>query len=96
MIKKLGTVKPAYTSQACPSCGYINPNNRHGTKFLCRCCGRISHADVVGAINLLRRSEDKQINCCDGTSEVKILLRGRFRSKRTSSLKELEVNESYD
>jgi len=88
-------VNPAYTSQTCPSCGYISRSNRRGTQFICKSCGRISHADVVGAINLLRRSEDKQINGYDNPSEVKTLLRERFRFRRTSSLRELEVNEPY-
>jgi putative transposase len=92
------SVNPAYTSQTCPSCGYVSRSNRHGTIFICKSCGKISHADVVGGINLLRRSEDKQIDLYDDPSEVKILLRERFRfrrKKRTSSLRELEVNEPY-
>jgi len=90
------SVNPAYTSQTCPSCGYISRSNRHGTKFICKCCGRISHSDVVGGINLLRRSEDKQINSYDDPSEVKILLRERYLlRRRDSSLRELGVNESY-
>ena len=48
---------------------------------------------MIGAINLLRRSEDKQINGYDDPSEVKTLLRERFRFKRTSSLRGL--NEPY-
>jgi predicted RNA-binding Zn-ribbon protein involved in translation (DUF1610 family) len=69
------TVNPAYTSQMCPSCGYVSRENRRGIEFQCRSCGRISHADVVGAINLLGRSEDKQVGLDDrpvrvgGTSE---------------------------
>jgi len=50
-------VNPAYTSQTCPSCRHISRNNRRGTDFTCRQCGRRSHADIIGAINLLRRSE---------------------------------------
>ena len=41
-------VNPAYSSQTCPSCGYVSRNNRKGIKFVCRSCGRKSHADVVG------------------------------------------------
>ena len=34
-----------------------------GIDFCCKQCGRKSHADVVGAINLLGRSKAKQVNC---------------------------------
>ena len=78
-------VNPAYSSQECPSCGYISRNNRDGVKFHCRCCGRISHADVVGAVNLLGRSEDKQITVETHYKQVGIMLRERFRRSRTSS-----------
>jgi Putative transposase DNA-binding domain len=75
---------PAYSSQTCPSCGYVSRSNRSGIKFICRACGRKSHADVVGGINLLGRSEDKQVGLDDHTSAVKALLRRRFAEKRRS------------
>jgi predicted RNA-binding Zn-ribbon protein involved in translation (DUF1610 family) len=79
-------VSPAYSSQTCPSCGYVSRSNRQGIKFICRSCGRKSHADVVGGINLLGRSEDKQVGLDDHPSAVKALLRERFRARcRTSS-----------
>lgn len=78
-------VNPAFTSQRCPSCGYCSRANRQGTKFLCRGCGRTSHADVVGAINLLGRSEDQGIGLDDDPPEVKALLRERYRLARDSS-----------
>ena len=78
-------VNPAYSSQECPSCGYISRNNRDGAHFHCRCCGRISHADVIGGKNLLRRSEDKQIFTTLHYKQVGIMLRERFRCRRTSS-----------
>jgi hypothetical protein len=79
-------VNPAYSSQTCPSCGYVSRSNRSGIKFVCRSCGRKSHADVVGGINLLGRSEDKQVGLDDHPSAVKALLRERFRARcRTSS-----------
>lgn len=54
------TENPAYTSQLCPSCGHVHRLNRKGTDFVCRQCGRQSHADIVGGINLLGRSEAKR------------------------------------
>ena len=79
-------VNPAFTSQECPSCGYISKSNRFGVKFQCHCCGRISHADVVGGKNLLGRSEDKQIFTTFHHAKVGIILRERFRKYRTSCL----------
>lgn len=78
-------VNPAYTSQTCPSCGYVSRNNRRGTDFACRSCGRQSHADVVGGINLLRRSQDEQVGLGDHPKEVRELLRKRYRLRRNSS-----------
>ncbi len=54
-------VNPAYSSQTCPSCGHVSRLNRKGIDFVCRQCGRRSHADVVGGINLRRRSATKQV-----------------------------------
>ena len=76
------TVNPAYTSQECPSCGYVSRLNRSGTKFLCRGCGRKAHADWVGASGILRRSEDKGIGCEDHPNSVKAMLRRRFLLRR--------------
>ena len=78
-------VNPAYSSQTCPSCGYVHRGNRSGINFKCRSCGRISHADVVGGINLLRRSEDKQVALDDHPSLVKTILKERYLHRRSSS-----------
>jgi Putative transposase DNA-binding domain len=47
-------VNCAFTSQQCPSCGYLSRKNRNGIKFRCRGCGRLSHADVVGCARTFR------------------------------------------
>lgn len=73
---------PAYSSQTCPSCGHVSRSNRSGIDFICRQCGRISHADVVGGINLLRRSESKQIGLDDHPSEVKGVLVRLYWNRR--------------
>jgi len=78
-------VNPAFTSQECPSCGYVHKGNRHGTTFQCRSCGRKAHADVVGGINLLGRSEDKQIGPKDHYRSVAVILRARYRRRRDSA-----------
>lgn len=57
--KELGIVvnliDPAYTSQECPICHYVDSSNRNGIYFCCRACGYTSHADRVGAINIVNR-----------------------------------------
>ena len=55
-------VEPAYTSQTCPVCGYLDKANRNGKIFHCTCCGHIDDADHVGSINIKARAEDKEIN----------------------------------
>ena len=75
-------VNPAYTSQECPSCHFVSPKNRTGINFVCIQCGRTSHADVVGGVNLLRRSEDKRIHLNDHPSVVKRVLDTQFRTLR--------------
>lgn len=76
---------PAYTSQECPSCGHVCRGNRHGINFKCLCCGRVSHADYVGAHNLLGRSEDKEIELETEVATVRAVLRERYHRRRGSS-----------
>ncbi len=50
-------VNPAYTSQECSSCGYVDKNNRKDTHiFECVACGRKINAQVNSARNILRRA----------------------------------------
>ena len=79
-------VNPAYTSQECPSCGYVHRGNRSSIRFRCRCCGRKAHADWVGSSGVLRRSGDEHIGTNDHPRGVKRVLGERFRLRRTSSL----------
>jgi putative transposase len=48
-------VNPAYTSQTCPACGFVNRGNRRGEKFQCLTCGHADNADINGAVNILKR-----------------------------------------
>jgi len=75
-------VNPAYTSQECPSCGHVSRSNRSGIKFRCRSCGRLAHADWVGASGILRRSGDNDVGCADHPRTVKATLRRRFQARR--------------
>jgi len=57
---ELLVVNPAYTSQDCPECGHRDAANRpnKGERFKCVKCGYENNADIVGAMNILKRSED--------------------------------------
>ena len=48
-------VPPHNTSRTCPACGHVSADNRQTqARFECVECGFEDHADVVGAINVLR------------------------------------------
>jgi putative transposase len=50
-------INPAYTSQECSCCGYVDKNNRKDTQeFECKACGNKTNAQVNGAKNILKRS----------------------------------------
>ena len=52
----LVAVPPHNTSRTCPCCGHIAADNRRTqAQFQCVACGYASHADVVGAMNILAR-----------------------------------------
>ena len=51
-------VLPQNTSRTCPSCGHVSAKNRQTqAKFAWVQCGYENHADVVGAINVLKRGQ---------------------------------------
>ncbi len=52
----LVAVDPAYTSQACNECGYVERANRSGDIFRCKACGHRDHADANGAKNIRKRA----------------------------------------
>jgi len=58
---RIAYVPPEYTSQVCPICGWLDKNNRHGSKFRCRRCGFSADADVVGALNIGERFSDVEL-----------------------------------
>ena len=51
-------VRAPYTSQTCPACGHVAPENRESQAvFRCVACGLHGHADVIAATNIRRRGE---------------------------------------
>ena len=50
-------VNPAYTSQECSKCGYVEKKNRKSqAKFICGFCGKKQNADINSSKNILARS----------------------------------------
>ncbi len=53
----LACVDPAYTSQACNECGHCERANRRSqSKFVCKGCGHVAHADINASKNIARRA----------------------------------------
>ena len=49
-------LNPAYTSQECSSCGYVDKKNRKDTQeFECKVCGNKTNAQINGAKNIFKR-----------------------------------------
>ena len=52
-------VPPQNTSRCCPACGHTSKDNRQTqSQFECVDCGYQNNADVVGAINVLKRGQE--------------------------------------
>ncbi|MCQ3972534.1 MAG: transposase, partial [Anaerolineae bacterium] len=54
-------VNPAYSSQTCPSCGYVHRDNRRGDTFQCQQCRHTGDSDQVAASNHKARVNDPDI-----------------------------------
>lgn len=74
-------VNPAYSSQTCPNCEYVDRKNRNGDKFKCQHCGYVSHADWVAAQNHRNRYFDLEITRYMPYCEVKQILLRRFHRR---------------
>ncbi len=72
-------VPPRYTSRTCPCCGHVSPDNRRTrSQFECVACGVKEHADVVGAINVLRAGHARC--ACEVSGAVRSPAAGTHRS----------------
>ncbi|GEM_PF-687722 len=83
----LATVNPAYSSQTCSFCGYLDRDNRNGDRFHCLNCGRVLQADHSASLNLLQRLHDPEITVFTPYAEVKRILEDRFRASVGGSLR---------
>lgn len=79
-------VNPAYTSQTCPSCSYVDHKNRKGDKFQCLHCRYENHADWVAAMNLRSRYFDREITRYTPYREVKRILQTKFQRRLETDL----------
>jgi len=74
-------VNPAYSSQMCPICGYVQRDNRKGDRFQCIRCKHADHADRVAAKNLKARKDDPEIFLYTPKERVKAILLARFTAR---------------
>ncbi|MCP1674447.1 putative transposase [Natronocella acetinitrilica] len=72
-------VAPQNTSRTCPRCGHVSKDNRRKQAlFACLDCGFEEHADLVGAINILRAGHARF--ACEVSDEVMSPAAGTHRS----------------
>ena len=67
-------VNPAYTSQECNHCHYVDKANRQGETFLCRNCGHKDHSDLNAAKNILHRRSVGHVWLWQNKQTVKSML----------------------
>ena len=75
-------INPAYTSQECSVCNYVDKNNRQKQEIIkCKFCNTSQYADVNGARNHQIRSSDEVINIYKSKKAVLYILVNRFLYK---------------
>jgi putative transposase len=57
----IARVNPAYTSQRCSQCGWIDPHNRKLEVFKCVKCHYTADADLNASLNILARYEAQEL-----------------------------------
>ena len=80
------TVNPAYGSQLCPSCWFVDNKNRSGDRFKCLQCKYEGHADWVSTINYLHRLQDSEIHLYTPYRQVKVILMDRYNRRLESPI----------
>jgi transposase len=77
-------VNPAYTSQICFPCGFVDNKNRKGNLFKCLHCRYESDADWMAAKNIKSRYFDREITRYTPYRDVKKILLERFHRRLES------------
>ncbi len=79
-------VNPAYTSQTCSCCGYVDKRNRRSqSTFTCLWCGSTMHADVNAARNIGQRRALSISSAFQSKASVLAELAHQFRERRVRS-----------
>ncbi len=92
-------VNPAYTSQTCSSCGYVDARNRKdANSFECKACGKKINAQVNGAVNILTRRSCGDMKPHHSKKRIlKLLVKQyleRFKKRKRCNSAPLEVLRS--
>jgi IS605 OrfB family transposase len=74
-------VNPAYTSQTCPECGYLDKANRKGDEFQCQKCGHRGDADQIAAQNQKSRYDDRRITLYTPKETVREILLEDYQAR---------------
>lgn len=82
-------VNPAYTSQTCPRCWFVDGQNRNGDTFKCVKCAYEASADWVAAMNLKARLTDPEITLWTPKEQVKTILLDRFAAQKRPAVLEI-------
>jgi len=88
------TVNPAYSSQECPRCHFVDRANRPTQEtFCCVVCGYRAHADHKAAGTLASRWGDRELAACHTKEEVKGLLLKRHEEWKQQKQNHHRVEE---
>ncbi|HHY80237.1 MAG TPA: IS200/IS605 family element transposase accessory protein TnpB [Thermoanaerobacter sp.] len=89
-------VNPAYTSQQCSKCGYVDKDNRKSThEFECKACRYKINAQINGARNILNRRSIEDIKIHTPKKQVlKILIEQYLERHKGCNSAPLEVLSS--
>ncbi len=79
-------VNPAYGSQNCPNCWFVDEKNRSGDRFKCLQCKYEGHADWISTINYLHRLQDSEIHLYTPYRQVKVILMDRYNRRLESPI----------
>lgn len=74
-------VNPAYGSQSCPYCEFVDHRNRKKDRFQCLHCGHEDISDRIAALNYARRFGDPEIGRYTSYRQVKTILLDRFHRR---------------
>jgi IS605 OrfB family transposase len=74
-------VNPAYGSQSCPHCEFVDQRNRSKDRFQYLHCGHEDISDRIAALNYARRFGDPEIGLYTPYRHVKTILLDRFHRR---------------